>query len=154
MASFFSKPKSTRIVAKAKETQSSAAGPSDLTSEFQKTFKPFVLKKDITLAPINGFIRRGKGCPSVKVDNGVIIIEDDERVDKTDNEAEIVNENGDHSDVASLTVKGLYLVLFSSKSKICCCFRSPPLDYIFSAIPDRSLVPSGPIHRTSPSEDL
>lgn len=77
MANFFAKPKApTR--APSKEAEGSIAGPS--TSEFQQTFKPFVLKKDAIMAPTNWFVhtktRKRKGRNASVIDNNVIVIED------------------------------------------------------------------------------
>lgn len=78
MNSFFTKAKaSVKPVSKA---SSSAAGPSTIVSDFDKTFKPFVLKKGAQLAPINAFLERrpttsvfSNGAP-----NDVIVIYDDD----------------------------------------------------------------------------
>lgn len=57
MANFFGKPKASS--ARASPTQElDGAGPSTNQSEFERTFKPFVLKKDAEIAPINWFLRR------------------------------------------------------------------------------------------------
>lgn len=73
MANFFSKPKDfTRSPLK---SDAAVAGPSNVTSEFEKTFKPFVLKKDTELAPVNWFKESRRSLP--KVHDGVIIIDDD-----------------------------------------------------------------------------
>lgn len=61
MANFFAKPKaSTSSRAPSNEVELAIAGPSQVQSEFSKSFKPFVLKKDATLAPINWFLKHGK----------------------------------------------------------------------------------------------
>jgi len=61
MANFFAKPKaSTSSRAPSNEVELAIAGPSQVQSEFSKSFKPFVLKKDATLAPINWFLKNGK----------------------------------------------------------------------------------------------
>lgn len=64
MANFFAKPKaskaSTSSRAPSNEVEIAIAGPSQVQSEFSKSFKPFVLKKDATLAPINRFLKKGK----------------------------------------------------------------------------------------------
>ncbi|KAF9476322.1 hypothetical protein BDN70DRAFT_882568 [Pholiota conissans] len=53
MAKFFVKPaKPSRPT---DVQQSAVAGPSRIQSDFEKTFKPFVLQKDKTLAPLNWF---------------------------------------------------------------------------------------------------
>ncbi|KAF8892571.1 hypothetical protein BD779DRAFT_1670257 [Infundibulicybe gibba] len=75
MANFFAKPKATQ--AKPKDIES-VAGPSTSSSEFERVFKPFVLKKDTELAPVNWFLaskkQRGK---RTTLDTGVIVIDDD-----------------------------------------------------------------------------
>ena len=59
MAKFFVKP--TKTVSRPTAVQESAvAGPSTIQSEFEKTFKPFVLQKDKTLAPSNWFLAEKK----------------------------------------------------------------------------------------------
>ncbi|KIK06499.1 hypothetical protein K443DRAFT_674158 [Laccaria amethystina LaAM-08-1] len=61
MANFFAKPKAfTSSRASSNEVELAIAGPSQVQSEFSKSFKPFVLKKDATLAPINWFLKDGK----------------------------------------------------------------------------------------------
>jgi hypothetical protein len=72
MANFFAKPKP---IPKA----SRAADPTANHSEFERTFKPFVLKKDAERAPINCFLTASKGNArgAAKWAAGeVIIIED------------------------------------------------------------------------------
>ncbi|KAG6897299.1 hypothetical protein C0992_002741 [Termitomyces sp. T32_za158] len=75
MANFFSKPKASSL-----KGDAAVAGPSNLTSEFEKTFKPFILKKDTELAPVNWFqeSRKRKKRSSPKAHDGVIVIDDEE----------------------------------------------------------------------------
>ncbi|KAF8810148.1 hypothetical protein BYT27DRAFT_7240947 [Phlegmacium glaucopus] len=76
MAKFFAKPKASSPA----EVAVAVAGPSKLQSDFERTFKPFVLQKDKVLAPVNWFLvakRRRK--PSYQTD--VIIIDNDEEVE-------------------------------------------------------------------------
>ncbi|KAG6885997.1 hypothetical protein C0993_006113 [Termitomyces sp. T159_Od127] len=77
MANFFSKPKASRTPHKG---DVAVAGPSNLTSEFDKTFKPFILKKDTELAPVNWFQEsrklNNKSLP--RMHDGVIMIDDEE----------------------------------------------------------------------------
>lgn len=54
MANFLSKPRLNSRAA-SKEFESPIAGPSKLKRDFDKHFKPFVLRKDTTLAPTNWF---------------------------------------------------------------------------------------------------
>ncbi|KAG6821095.1 hypothetical protein H0H93_007254 [Arthromyces matolae] len=80
MANFFSKPKGTPRTP-AKGSDMAVAGPSKVTSEYTKNFKPFVLKKDTELAPINWFQEsrkhKHKSSP-VKIHDGVIVIDDED----------------------------------------------------------------------------
>jgi chromatin assembly factor 1 subunit A len=69
MAKFFTKPKpvprAAAVVPSAREL-----------SEFEKTFKPFVLKKDAELAPINGFLATKERQGRSSVPNNVIVLDD------------------------------------------------------------------------------
>ncbi|KAI0361890.1 hypothetical protein OH77DRAFT_1499732 [Trametes cingulata] len=103
MASFFGKAKpsasSSSSPAKSKSMGSSGAGregsngspaPVQQVSEFERTFRPFALKKDAELAPANWFRerkererrrRRGKGKVGARTEGNVIVIDDDEEED-------------------------------------------------------------------------
>ncbi|KAF8136408.1 chromatin assembly factor 1 subunit A-domain-containing protein [Boletus edulis] len=77
MANFFGKAKPSVRDSPTKDS-SPSAGPS-ADSEFQRTFKPFVLKKDAQLAPYNWFLERNR---SIKWMTGItheeaIVVEDD-----------------------------------------------------------------------------
>lgn len=80
MTNFFSKkepaPKPTTLNA-----MNAKPGPSEDRSDFSKTFKPFVIKKDVQLARLNHFSSassKSKGKSAVRdVDQGVIAIDDD-----------------------------------------------------------------------------
>ncbi|KAG6888480.1 hypothetical protein C0995_007906 [Termitomyces sp. Mi166 len=128
MANFFSKPKVfSRTPIKG---DSAVAGPSNITSEFEKTFKPFVLKKDTELAPVNWFheSRKRKKRSSPKVHDGVIVIDDDEN----DRDVEMIDLFTPTMDVADMSsTEHLRSVIFSistsSTSSNCTpCQRSSP----------------------------
>jgi chromatin assembly factor 1 subunit A len=53
MATFFSKPKAP--VPSSSKVGESSTGSSRLQTDFERTFKPFLLKKGSTLAPLNFF---------------------------------------------------------------------------------------------------
>ena len=56
MANFFGKSKASSARASpAQESEAAAAGSSN-QSAFEKTFKPFVVKKDAEVAPLNWFL--------------------------------------------------------------------------------------------------
>ncbi|KAK7693255.1 hypothetical protein QCA50_002822 [Cerrena zonata] len=103
-ANFFGKAK-PQGSPKAAPSQSSApvAGPSRTVSEYQRTFKPFILKKDADLAPINYF-RSGRRMTSVSQThiNGkeIIVIDDDEPIDVSQ---DVVMKDVGPSDVSSLS---------------------------------------------------
>jgi len=79
MANFFSKPKTS-----AAASNKAVAGPSSELSEFQKTFRPFIVKKDAQLAPINSFRTRPKRSKR-RVASGskhdVIVVDDEDELD-------------------------------------------------------------------------
>lgn len=82
MANFFAKPKvPTR--SPSKETECPVAGPSTIQSDFDKFFKPFVLKKDTQLAPVNWFVqskKRKERGSALRLDGNVIVIDDEDEV--------------------------------------------------------------------------
>lgn len=79
MVNFFSKPKLNSRAA-SKDSELAVAGPSKLQSNFDKHFKPFILRKDTTLAPINWFheTKRQNKCPTFNDGQKVITIDIDE----------------------------------------------------------------------------
>ncbi|KAK7015004.1 chromatin assembly factor 1 subunit A-domain-containing protein [Favolaschia claudopus] len=58
------------------KVQASSGSTSSNISEFHKTFKPFVVKKDTTLAPVNWFRGRVKS-PQLTYEGDVIVIDDE-----------------------------------------------------------------------------
>lgn len=79
LLSSFLKPKAASIKSgvirhKGSVGTSSAIADSTTSTEFEKTFKPFIVKKDASLAPINRFSSRRKG-------KEVIVIDQDESLD-------------------------------------------------------------------------
>ncbi|KAF8968365.1 hypothetical protein BDZ97DRAFT_431832 [Flammula alnicola] len=84
MAKFFSKP--TKTPSRPTKAQDSAvAGPSRIQSEFEKTFKPFVLQKDKALAPSNWFLaekkRKRRAALQTPGKEVIVLDSDDEQVD-------------------------------------------------------------------------
>ena len=111
MANFL-KPKKVPTSDISKLADPNAAGPSTLTSEFEKNFRPFVVKKDATLAPINWFLeakKQRKSRSSVKVEKSIIIIEDDDQIMPSDTEAAMVEAETEESDLNSMPVEGSFL---------------------------------------------
>lgn len=79
MANFFGKPKTNSARASpAQESDTAVAGPSSNQSEFEKTFKPFVVKKDAEIAPSNWFMNVKTNRLRKKTGEREIIIIDDD----------------------------------------------------------------------------
>lgn len=82
MANFFGKPKTSSARASpVQEPDLDPAGPSTSQSEFERTFKPFVVKKDAEIAPTNWFLNAKTNSAHRRQptynDNEIIIIDDD-----------------------------------------------------------------------------
>lgn len=81
MANFFGKPKTSVRDSPSKDSNTSADPPVD--SEFQRTFKPFVLKKDAQIAPYNWFLegkRMFRNRTTGVTQEEAIVIDDDTTV--------------------------------------------------------------------------
>ncbi|KII89048.1 hypothetical protein PLICRDRAFT_53535 [Plicaturopsis crispa FD-325 SS-3] len=96
MANFFGKKSAPtpRTSPTKVESAGPTAGPSNATPEFQKVFKPFVLKKDAELAPINWFVH-AKRRRTHALDGDVIVIDGDEveKAERIDIDMEDVQED-------------------------------------------------------------
>ncbi|KAI9434015.1 chromatin assembly factor 1 subunit A-domain-containing protein [Lactarius indigo] len=75
MANFFGKPRPSSSTV-ASPSKGPAASSSNTLSEFDRVFKPFVLKKDADLAPVNWFREARKR--KRQADTDVIIIDEDD----------------------------------------------------------------------------
>lgn len=80
LANFFGKPKAGSARASpAQESEAGAATGSSTQSAFEKTFKPFVVKKDAEVAPLNWFLDPTTNKLHKRKDNkDVIVIDDDD----------------------------------------------------------------------------
>ena len=103
MANFFSKTKPSAKSSSSVGTDgaSGSAVPGPSQSEFEKTFKPFALKKDAELAPTNWFQSRRRRAKGQAVDDDVIILDDIK-----DDEEDIVMECVELTDVSQMTEEG------------------------------------------------
>lgn len=85
MASFFSKPKVPAV--SSPKVGEPSAGSSRIQNDFERTFKPFVLKKGSVLAPPNWFKatkkRKGKEVASIN-DSSIILVDSDHETEKDD----------------------------------------------------------------------
>ena len=118
MANFFGKPKVGSARASPAQELDCGARPSTPQSDFEKTFKPFVLKKDAEIAPINWFLGRkvtfSNGAKRMAKPAGkeLIIIDDD----PPRNEEEIIDIDMENSPttqsvrVSELQPKGPFLI--------------------------------------------
>jgi len=109
MASFFAKSKtSTRIPSK--QPKSAVAGPSRIQTEFEKTFKPFVLKRDTQLAPVNWFVESKKSKsdppPVMNLRDGVITI-DEEGDSGKKSDLRMDGSPADEVNISQLSTQGL-----------------------------------------------
>lgn len=69
MTSFFSKPKvTTSKLPGPASAGSSLKRETSSQSDFEKAFKPFILKKNATLAPINSFREKAKAREVIVID--------------------------------------------------------------------------------------
>jgi chromatin assembly factor 1 subunit A len=86
----FFKPGNTTRPAPAKAVDSDKATSSSDISQFQKTFKPFVVKKDTTVAPVNWFHSTQKTVQRkpLTYDGNVIVIDDEDNA-RPDTEMEV-----------------------------------------------------------------
>ena len=108
MTNFFSKKVSTTKPTTLDVTNSKA-GPSDTQSEFSKAFKPFVIKKDIQLAPSNWFSNPGSKSKGKYVlrnlDEDVITIDD---IDDTTDDVIMADPHPPMVDISEMNTKGPY----------------------------------------------
>ncbi|KAF8831498.1 hypothetical protein HHX47_DHR1000511 [Lentinula edodes] len=88
MSSFFTKSKFNLKTSSSKVSVSAIAGPSTSCSDFDKTFKPFTLKKGAHLAPINAFLERK---PTAGTRDDVIIVDEDASPPVASTNADAVN---------------------------------------------------------------
>lgn len=118
MSSFFTKSKLNFKTSSSKVSVSAIAGPSTSCSDFDKTFKPFTLKKGAQLAPINAFLERK---PTAGTRDDVIIVDEDESPPVASTNADAVNTSAQGTDFFTnlkLTVahssfnQNVYLIFF------------------------------------------
>lgn len=115
MVNFFSKPKVAPARASpAHESDSglasNLAGPSSSQSAFDKTFKPFVVKKETELAPTNWFLRAGlDGARGANREVIIIDGEDDTVEEILDVDMGFVRHD---ADLGQMTAAGLLFLIF------------------------------------------
>ncbi len=98
MASFFGKPKPTASssaspmkAGPSRDGANGSPGPVPAQSDFERTFKPFALKKGAVLAPVNWFheCKRREGRKQARRSQGDVIIIDDDEDSKADEDVEM-----------------------------------------------------------------
>ncbi|KIK59679.1 hypothetical protein GYMLUDRAFT_44116 [Collybiopsis luxurians FD-317 M1] len=113
MANFFTKPKASTKPTSKSFSSAAAAGPSNGQSDFERTFKPFMLKKGTQLAPINAFLE--KSANGTRED--IIVIDEDEPTASTST----------RTDIAGMTAKGrLCQILSSMPQPVAGPLKRPP----------------------------
>jgi chromatin assembly factor 1 subunit A len=114
MANFFGKAKGGLRTSPAKDSSDVVVQFSSSRSEFEKIFKPFVLKKDSTLAPVNWFSeKKGKGrnlIESGNSDRDTIIIDDGDDLVKGE-DVEMLGARETDGSLSGVDVKGSYASL-------------------------------------------
>lgn len=107
ITNFFSKPKApaTSIV----KVGESSTGRSRPQTDFERTFKPFLLKKGSTLASLNWFrepgTRKGKGMASNSDPRTIVI--DLEEGTEMDNDVVMLDTAKPSSDIGTMTPQGM-----------------------------------------------
>lgn len=108
MANFFSKPKAP--AASTSKGNESSPGPSHVQTDFERTFKPFALKRGSTLAPYNRFTaskkRKGKEVATGN-DTGVIIVDSDHEVEK-DGDIVMSDTPKNTVEISAMSTKGMF----------------------------------------------
>ncbi|KAF5391448.1 hypothetical protein D9757_002078 [Collybiopsis confluens] len=116
MAHFFTKPKAGSIPMN-KPFSSTTVGPSTTSSDFERTFKPYVLKKGARLAPINAFLERESKTTASGTSDDIIIIDEEEPKASTSTEMVIAN---------LTTQERLFQILSSMPKPITGKLKRPP----------------------------
>ncbi|KAI0670574.1 hypothetical protein C8Q78DRAFT_1145923 [Trametes maxima] len=99
MANFFGKARpaassSSSPLKASREGASGSPGPTVSQSDYQRTFRPFALKKDAELAPVNWFIERKKRerrRQSTRTKGNVIFIDEEEDDNRMDEDVEMTD---------------------------------------------------------------
>ena len=116
MANFFGKARISNNDSPSKDMNTSA-GPSCIESDFQKTFKPFVLKKDAELASLNYFANtRRSNARKLHISRGnIIVIDDNEDEDESNvnNFSLESNERDTTVDISELSPQRTYIMFRS-----------------------------------------
>ena len=102
MANFFGKAKPAAMGspskgrASAKDGENGSPGPTTIQSDFQRTFRPFALKKDAEIAPENWFrdnrrLAKKRGANSTEGNVIIIDDEDDDEPEEAEPDVEMID---------------------------------------------------------------
>lgn len=106
MANFFSKPKASSIsTSKGNEP---SAGPSRVQTDFEKTFRPFALKRGSTLAPYNWFTTSKKRKGKEVVSGHVIVIDSDHETEKDGDDIVMLDTPKNPIDISAMSANGVF----------------------------------------------
>ncbi|KAF7966207.1 hypothetical protein HWV62_39698, partial [Athelia sp. TMB] len=129
MATFFSKPKVNNRESPTTDSDvaiaSKVAGPSSSQTAFEKTFKPFVVKKDADVAPTNWFLRKNKAREVILIDDEDFALHEEETVDRT------MQDTYSGADLGQLTATEHIRAIIST--------MPPSADSLFTTAPRRRL---------------
>ena len=105
MAKFFAKPQASS------PANVAVAGPSKVQTEFERTFKPFVLGKDKVLAPANWFLAAKRRKASGDSNRKDVIL-----IDSDDDEVEDVKMQDAHTseELNNMSSRGIFSLIFIS----------------------------------------
>ncbi|KIP01717.1 hypothetical protein PHLGIDRAFT_80200, partial [Phlebiopsis gigantea 11061_1 CR5-6] len=126
MASFFGKPKaltaggsgSNGVAVKAEIFSAKDALPA--ISQFERTFKPFLVKKGVSLAPTNWFheVRAGKAYKGKEKESDVIVIDDDDEARTPKQRPQVYQEDDDVQMVEASEWRGLDLGQMTAEERL------------------------------------
>lgn len=148
MANFFSKPKAS--AASAPKEGESCAGPSRIQNDFERTFKPFVLRKGSVLAPQNWFevSKKRKGKEVANDDESGPVIIDLDHEDGKDSDDVVMQDPQDAqqslADVGRMTAQGTLSYTPHQFASNTCSFELERLRSILASLPpplDSSRLP-------------
>lgn len=132
MNNFFKKPSipvAKAAPAKVAAPVAAAADSCTMQSDFERTFKPFVVKKDAELAPNNWFLRR-KTRPA---DSYITIIDDDDIREVPREPDHMQVDETEVIDVSQMSAKGQLTIALISMMLMPSC-RPPQLCYFISRL--------------------
>jgi hypothetical protein len=103
MMANFLKPKNHQ---RSHSTQKRSDGLSPKRSDFEKTFKPFLLKKDAVLALGNGFASRKKSQPGTDPKHAIVVESENNQPMIEPSEVQVVDDRLDDVNLENMSNEG------------------------------------------------